>query len=255
MNTRSQMLCLWCGPLGILFWLVGFVAIGGLIPPPSPSDSAQEIQAFYRDNTDGIRVGLVMTMIGGTLTAPWVAAITTQMKRIEGQFSPMAYTQLGLGMLGVLLFIFPVMFMQVAAFRPEDRSASDLLLINDLAWIPFVGVWSCAAVQNLAIASVALKSGQTVFPRWVGYFNLWTALLFTPGSLLYFFKDGAFAWNGAMSWWLVVVVFCLWFIVMFVVMRAAIRSQAAEEQGAPAEGNGMPAAPQDRRPVPSPQIS
>ena len=200
------------------------------MPPPRPSASAQTIQDFYQANTNGIRAGLVLTMIGGTLTAPWVAAISTQLKRIEGRYSPLSYTQLGLGMLGVLLFIFPVMVMQVAAFRP-DRDPSQTLLLNDLAWIPFVGVWTCAAVQNVAIGiAVFHDKAQKVFPRWVGYFNIWTAVLFCPGSLLYFFKDGPFAWNGALSWWLVVVVFCAWFVVMFFAMRRAIHSHALEEQ-------------------------
>jgi len=230
MNTRIQMWCLWCGPIGILLWLIGFVLIGGLIPPPLPSASAETIQAFYQDNTNGIRAGLVLTMIGGTMTAPWVAAISTQLKRIEGRFSPLTYTQLGLGMLGVLLFIFPIMTMQVAAFRP-DRDPSLILLLNDLAWIPFVGVWTCAALQNIAIAVAVFHDKQEkVFPRWVGYFNIWMAVLFCPGSLLYFFNDGPLAWNGALSWWLVVVAFCMWFVVMFFAMRRAIQSHEKEAQ-------------------------
>jgi hypothetical protein len=228
-NTRTQMWSVWCGPAGILLWLIGFVFIGGLMPPPQPSWNAQTVQDFYQANTNGIRAGLVLTMIGATLTAPWVAAISTQMKRIEGRYSPMSYTQLGLGMLGVLLFIFPVMFMQAAAFRP-DRDPSQILLLNDLAWIPFVGVWTCAALQNVAIAvAIFHDKEEKVFPRWVGYFNIWTAVLFCPGSLLYFFKDGPFAWNGALSWWLVVVVFCAWFVVMFFAMRRAIGTQKLEE--------------------------
>ncbi len=232
MNTRTQLWCLWCGPIGILLWLVGFVFLGGLMPPPRPSASMQEIQDFYQANTNGIRAGLVLTMIGGTLTGPWVAAISTQLKRIEGRHSPLSYTQLGLGMLGVLLFILPIMTMQVAAFRP-DRDPSQLLLLNDLAWIPFVGVWTCAALQNVAIAvAILLDKDEEVFPRWVGYFNIWIAALFWPGSLLYFFKEGPFAWNGVLSWWLVVVAFCLWYVVMFFAMLSAIGTQKVKEQKA-----------------------
>jgi hypothetical protein len=227
-NTRNQMLCLWCGPLGILLWLIGFVFLGGLISPPSPHWTALHIQHFWQTNTDGKRAGLVFTMIGATFTGPWVAAISSQIKRIEGTYSPLSYTQLGMGMIGILLFIIPVMMMQAIAFRP-DRNPSQMLLVNDMAWIPFVGVWCCASVQNIAIGMAVFKRGQKVFPRWLGYFNFWLALLFAPGSLLYFFKTGPFAWNGLMSWWFVVTVFCLWFVVMFVVMRKAILSQALEE--------------------------
>jgi hypothetical protein len=231
-NTRTQMLCLWCGPVAILLWLGGFAFLAEFIQPLHPGDSAEEIAREYQSGTDGIRAGLLLTMVGATLTGPWVAAITTQLKRIEGRYSPLAYTQLGLGMGGILLFIIPVMNMQTAAFRP-DRDPDLILLANDLGWIPFVGVWSMAAVQNLAIAiAIFQDSDQKVFPRWVGYFNLWIVTLFTPGSLLYFFKDGPFAWDGLLSWWVVVVAFCAWFVVMFFAMRKAIKGQALEEGSA-----------------------
>jgi hypothetical protein len=229
-STRVQMWCMWCGPAGILLWLIGFVFVGGLMPPPKPSWTGEQVQAFYQSNTNGIRAGLLITLLGATLTAPWVAAISTQMKRIEGRYSPLAYTQLGLGMLGILLFVFPVMTMQTVAFRP-DRDPSQMLLLNDLAWLPFVGVWMLAALQNVAIGVAAfMDKEQQVFPRWVGYFNIWTAVLFCPGSLLYFFKEGPFAWNGALSWWFVVVVFVAWFAVMLYAMRRAIQSQAHEAE-------------------------
>ncbi|WP_019873379.1 hypothetical protein [Sporichthya polymorpha] len=244
MRTRIQLISLYCGPIGILFWLFGFFLIGGLIPPPEPSSTAEEIAGFYRDETNGIRVGLLLTMIGSALTAPWVAVIAAQMKRIEREYSPLSMTQLGCGMLGILLFIFPVMNMQAAAFRPE-REDDLILLINDIAWIPFVGVWVLASIQNLAIAGAIFMDREgAVWPRWVGYFNVWTALLFCPGSLLYFFKDGPFAWDGALSWWFVVVVFVLWFAVMLVTTRQAILNQNLD--GEDRDEFSVAAAPQSR---------
>ena len=223
-NIRTQMLCLWCGPIGMAIWIIAFF-LSGFITPPPPSGSAADIVAIYNNNLTGIRVGLFLTMIGASLTAPMVAAISTQMFRIEGRYAPLSYTQLGLGMGGILLFIIPVMNMQTAAFRP-DRDPELLRLASDLGWIPFVGVWNMAALQNVAIGMCAFQDKEgKVFPRWFGYFNMWTAVLYSPGSLLYFFKVGPFAWNGLFSWWLVVSVFLLWFIVTFVVLRKAILSQ------------------------------
>jgi hypothetical protein len=234
MNTRSQMMCLWCGPIAIVIWLVGFGFCAGFLPPLSPSSTAAEITAFYTQHSVLVKLGLILTMFGGSVTGPWVAAITTQMKRIEGRYSPMAYTQLGMGMGGILLFIIPVMNLQTAAFRPE-RNPDLIQLANDLGWIPFVGVWSMAFVQNIAIGLCILQDTRRVFPRWVGYFNIYTALLFPPGTLIYYFRSGPFAWDGLLSWWLVVTDFVIWFAVMFFVMRKAIREQAAEApQGEPA---------------------
>src|SRR5262245_54122557 len=230
MNTRMQMLCLWCGPVAMVVFGIGFWIVAGLMPPPPPDDSALEIQKLYVDNTDSIRVGLVLCMIAGTLTGAFAAAICTQMKRVEGTYSPLSYTELGLGMLGVLLFILPTMVMQVCAFRPEDTDPELLRTINDLAWIPFVGVFAPAVFQNIAIGICAFKDTEgKVFPRWLGYFNFWAAFAFTPAALLYFFKTGPFAWDGVFVFWVPLSIFGAWFFVMFFVLRKSIQRQAAEE--------------------------
>ncbi len=171
-----------------------------------------------------------MTGIAGALTGVFAAAICTQMKRVEGTYSPLAYVELGMGMLGVLLFILPTFVMQALAFRPEDTDPELMLMVNDIAWIPFIGVFMPAVVQNIAIGLCAFKdTEEKVMPRWLGYFNFWVALLFVPAALLYFFKTGPFAWDGVFVFWLPLSVFSLWFGVMFVVLRKAIKGQAEEE--------------------------
>jgi hypothetical protein len=228
-NTRMQMLCLWCGPAAMVLFGIGWWGLAGFVPPPSPNDSALEIQQVYVDNTDGIRAGLVLTMFAGTLTGIFAAAICVQMRRVEGRYTPLSYTELGMGMLGVLLFILTTMPMQVAAFRPEDTDPELLRTINDLGFIPFVGIFAPAFAQNIAIALVAFKdTEQRVFPRWLGYYNVWVALLFLPAVLLYFFKTGPFAWDGVFVWWVPLTIFSSWFIVMFVVLRKSIQRQRAD---------------------------
>jgi hypothetical protein len=98
-NARTQLLCAWCSPLATVMWLIGFLWLAGFAPPLSPAASAQEIQAYYQEHANMIRAGLCFTMMGAALIGPFVAAISTQMRRIEGVHSPLANAQLGLGML------------------------------------------------------------------------------------------------------------------------------------------------------------
>lgn len=83
------------------------------------------------------------------------------------------------------------------------------------------------SVQNFAIAFTILSDDgePPVFPRWLAYVNLFTAVLFTPGALIPFFKFGPFAWNGLFGFWIPGVFFCTWVVVMFFALRKAIREQ------------------------------
>jgi hypothetical protein len=225
-NTRGQLVCLWAGIAGVVLFFIGYWPLADLLPPPSPHDTAAQIQHFWAHHNHLRQLGLLLVAIGGALTGPYVAALATQMKRIEGEHAPYTWVQLGMGMIDVLLFIFPAMFMEVAAFRPL-RDPSLIVLVNDLAWIPLVGVWMIAAVQIFAVGFAILQdAAQRVFPRWLAYFNFWVGVLFVPGSMIYFFKTGPFAWNGIFCFWLPLSAFGAWFFVMFPFIRRAILSQA-----------------------------
>jgi hypothetical protein len=105
--------------------------------------------------------------------------------------------------------------------------------MNDTAWLMFVGLIATGLVQVLTIAVAALrdKRVEPVFPRWVGYFNVWVAAMFCPAGLIVFFHNGPFAWNGIFSFWLLLVSFTLWLVVMtWVLLTYSIPQQVREEQ-------------------------
>jgi hypothetical protein len=79
-------------------------------------------------------------------------------------------------------------------------------------------------VCGLAILKHAARN--PVFPRWAGFFNLWSALIFLPGSLLPFFKAGPFACNGLLAFWLPGTIFGIWYIVMQVLVLKAIDGES-----------------------------
>jgi hypothetical protein len=209
--------------------------IAGFIPPPSPAEPAA-VAARFREHANSIRLGLVLCFYAGALCAPWIAAISVQLKRIEGRFSPLTYTQLALGACLPFEFIVPIYFWQTAAFR-ADRSPEIVQTLNDLGWLPFTGVVYTIVVQAIVIGIAVLmdKRAEPVFPRWFGYFSIWAALLFCPAGLDVSFKGGPLAWNGLIAWWVLLVTFFLWLITLSVLLFAAIRSQEAEQrsQGAP----------------------
>ena len=230
MSRTAQRWCSLCGLPMAGFLLIGFV-VAGFLPPPSPGLSADQITAMYRENALAIRIGLVINVTGSALLGPFVAVLSTQLKRVEGRYAPFAWAQLATGCLLMLEFMIPCMFMQAAAYRAE-RSPETVQALNDVAWFMFVGIVSTIVVQAVVIAVAILRDHrqQPVFPRWVGYFNLWAAVGFCPGTFCVFFKTGPFAWNGIFSWWVALTSYCIWLIVMTVEVRRAISTQTDEPE-------------------------
>ena len=231
-SRRVQKACIWAGPvMGVLF-IVGFV-VAGFWPPPSPNQSAAEVAAMIDGDRTAIRVGVVICLASCPLLMPFLAAFTIQMKRIEGVRPIMAYTALALGALATLEFVIPYVFMLVSTYR-TDTDPDVTRALYDLSWVFFLGVIS-TFVLELALFGIAVlidNRPRPVFPRWLGYVNMWLALMFTPASFLVFFKTGPLAWNGVLVWWVPVTAFLLWFVPNFIYLLKAVDS----DDGAPSSG-------------------
>ena len=211
------------------------LATAGFFPPTSPLLDADAIAGVYQNNTAMIRLGTFIMVFSSGLVVPFAAAITVQMKRIEGLQAPvLSYTQLAAGTGGILLFLIEAMFWSLAAYRPE-RSPDVTQALNDIAWFFTVMPFALIFIQNLAIglAIISDERPSPVFPRWLGYLNFWMALLYVPGGLCTFFKIGPFAWNGLLAFWTPALVYCSWFVLMAIHVIKAARAQAASLRTGP----------------------
>jgi hypothetical protein len=68
-----------------------------------------------------------------------------------------------------------------------------------------------------------------VFPRWAAYFNIWAALMLTPGTVVMFFKSGPLSWTGLFVFWLPFTAFFAWLMVMFRLLLKAIGQERADD--------------------------
>lgn len=227
MNARNERLCTWSGAVMIALMLTGLL-VAGFLPLPRPSMSAVEVAALISDHTVRIQLGLIIVAAGAVFLGPFITEITVQMRRIEGPQSPLAWLQLGLGTLFVFEFILPCFVGLAATYRPQ-RSPEITQALFDLCWLMFVGVVSTAVLQCLAIAVVVLgdKRRQPLFPRWVGWFNVWCGLTFGLGGVIVFFKSGPLAWNGVLAFWIPLSIFGVWFGVM---IWALLRNVAMQQR-------------------------
>ena len=121
----------------------------------------------------------------------------------------------------------------IAAFRPE-RNPQLIMLLNDLAWMAFITPVGFIIAQNFCLALGIYMDAQPkpVFPRWVGHFNIVTALMMAPAAFALMHMHGPLAWDGILSFWVRVGTYGLYVAVMFVVVRSAINRQALEQGAA-----------------------
>ncbi|MGW5381576.1 hypothetical protein [Nocardia sp. NPDC003963] len=227
-DIRIQSICAWTGPITGLILVVAFLAFPGFRPPMSPDMSADQVAAFYRDNRALIGFSMITFNLCGIMLVPFFTVIVVQMKRMVTQSHVLAYCYLTATVSGATIFALADICFLVAAFRPE-RDPELILLLNDMAWIILIAPVGILVAQNLLLAAaVYFDSGpRPVFPRWVGHYAVLTAVAMAPAVGAAVTTNGPLAWDGAVSFWLRNSAFALFILVMFVVLRATLREQAA----------------------------
>ena len=133
----------------------GRVLFANFIPPISPNLSAEEVAAIYRENALAMRFGILLIMSSAGFICSFAAALAMQMKRIEGDLTPVfTYTQLGAGCVTTLVFVFAAVFWTGAAFRP-DHDPELTRMLNDIGWITLLMTFAPFIIQNIALGCVS----------------------------------------------------------------------------------------------------
>jgi hypothetical protein len=229
-NLKAQWVSLWTGPAVGAVLLVTALAFPAFWPPMSPTMTADQVAAFYADNTAWIRFSQASFNLCGIFILPFLIVIVVQMKRMKNQSHVFAYCYLTAVVSGATIFALSNIFFLVAAFRPE-RNPDLIMLLNDLGWIVFIAPVGMVVSQFvlLALAVYFDDPADPIFPRWVGHFSLGTAVAMVPAAGAAVFHTGPLAWDGVVSFWLRNGAFAVFVIVMFFVLRTALHRQAVDD--------------------------
>lgn len=233
MHTRTQLFFTWCAPVAALVIIVAFWPVAGYLPPLRAASSAAEVAGFYRDHSAMIRLGLVVVLVACGFWGALVAVITTVMRGMRPQNMTLIYGAFASGVVAWVFLLMPVVVLAVTAFRP-DRSPELTQTLHDLGWMLLVMPFVPFTVLNVCLGTAILqdRSPVPVMPRWLGYFNLWTALSFMPGGAIPLFKTGPLAYDGLFAIWIPLFIFFAWWILMPVALHRAIVHCAAEDKAA-----------------------
>ncbi|MGQ0466594.1 MAG: hypothetical protein ACT4QG_14875 [Sporichthyaceae bacterium] len=218
----AELACAWAGVAGLVVALTGMVLARILPGPMHASDSADEVVRYYSENLTSIRAGFALTSVAVVVVATICALLTVHMLRMSLGSPILPVLQAMLGAVTVVLLTVPLIVLNVAAFRPE-RDPATTLALHDLGFVLFFTPVAPFVLQNLVIAAAVLSDArpEPVLPRWLGYLNLWVAILFLPALGAYFFKTGPLAWSGILVFYLAIVVYGTWMAVMSLVLRTA----------------------------------
>lgn len=223
---KSTMLKLFAisGPVSTTFLGVAMIFLMHIVPPLSPALSTHEVATFYRENPTGIIIGGAFIMFSSGLIFPFVGAIATFMKKIEGPVSPLTYSMMMVAAYGFVTLFLCGMFFTAAAFRP-GFSDETIHALSDISFFLLI-IAAFPGFFQYCFTGWAILSdtrANPVFPRWVGYLNFWTAVLSLPGATIGLFKIGPFAWNGILAFWLPAIIFGVWVNVMCWALLNAVK--------------------------------
>ncbi|ULE31677.1 hypothetical protein [Mycobacterium sp. IDR2000157661] len=229
-RTDGELILFWTLPALAILWLSAFLLFPGFLHPMSPSMSAEEVAAFYRDETARIRYSMILFNWFGVGLIPLVMLIVTQVRRMAHRTPILSYSLLVCAAGPPTLFLIANMFWLLGAFRPE-RDPELTQLLNDLAWITFTVLvpYLIAQCLLLALAIYWDRRAQPVFKRWVAHFNVVVAAALVPAAFSALAFTGPIAWDGLLSFWVKNIAIAVWIVVMGSVVGSTIRRQRAQE--------------------------
>jgi len=230
-RTDGELILFWTLPAVAVIWISAFFLFPGFVHPMSPTMSAEEVAAFYRDETARIRYSMILFNWFGVGLIPVVILLAMQIRRMAHRTPILSYSLIACAGGPPTLFLIANMFWLLGSFRPE-RAPELTQLLNDLAWLTFTILvpYLIAQCLLLALAIYWDRQEQPVFKPWVAHFNLLIAVALAPAAFTASAFTGPLAWDGVLSFWVKNIAVAAWIIVMGIVLGQTIRQQRAQER-------------------------
>ena len=124
-DTRYWRFCAWMGPLFVAVFYYCWGVLGHNFPPFSPDAPAAEVAAYFRDNRDSVRLGMVIAMTFAPTYGVWGYAMAKVLEQSVGGAHPASNLMVQLARLGAawttITVLIPTSFWLTAAFRMPTR--------------------------------------------------------------------------------------------------------------------------------------
>lgn len=233
----DQWICFWSIPVFYTLFGVIFVLFGRIMPPPSPTLSTDEIVVFM--TAPGLPVAVALLALSLGMYALNSGLMLTQMKRMVGVSPVLRYAYVAvLGVGGLPGCLFPGYMFALGAFRPE-YDPDILVMLYDLGFLCFVGSLGCFIIQYVVFAVAVFLDKRGIFPKWLGYFSIWTLVTELVAAPVFITRSGPFAWDGLLAFYQGTVIWVAWQTCVTIALYKAIKHQPLTELGLPMQPNEL----------------
>jgi hypothetical protein len=235
--------CAWLGPIFTLMWLGGAGPVAQwtyILPPSAANTSAQTLQS-YLDHLVAIRIGCVFMIFSCVAYTCWNMAISMYARKMEGDRPILFYIQVISVAASVVVVMFIGFFWGVAAFRAGETSPEVTQALNDLGWFGVLFTGAPFFCYQVALAAQILRSDNPVFPRWVAFYNVFVSAWMFEACFIIFFKEGPFSQNGALVFYVPMIMFFVWICTMSAMLIKGVNAERAAAVPAVAAQDRVPA--------------
>lgn len=215
-DTRYWRFCAWMGPLFVAVFYYCWGVLGHNFPPFSPDAPAAEVAGYFRDNRDGVRLGMVIAMTAAPCYGVWGYALAKVMEQSVGGGNPSSNLMAQLARLGAawttITVLVPSSFWLTAAFRPDALPDWMIQMLYDMAWLLIDLAYAVTSVQlfALGVGFLADKRKVPLIPKWLAWYGIWVGFMFIAECLMPYFFNGAFARNGILNFWIEFLIWMVW---------------------------------------------
>jgi len=226
-----QKLSLYSGPFFAVTFLIFWAWLGNNLPPPHPDAPAQAFASRYLEHLAGIRLGFLISLITICFYLPWTGYVTARMRRIEtGHYPVLSYLQLLGGCLTVMVVSISMWCWVVAAQRPE-RAPEITQMLTDAGWLMNDTVYMCTTLQMVAMALCFLADNKCrvpVMPNWACFLTIFCGATFFPASLTAILRNGPFAYDGLVGFWIPYPAWLIWLCVATYYLLADLKRRVRD---------------------------
>jgi hypothetical protein len=226
-SKRDQWIVWWTIPVFYNFFGLIFVPLTRVMPPPRPDKSPEQVVDFFHAHSLTIKIGfgVLMVVIGW---ASWANGLVAMHMKRMSTGSVWAYTYIGSLAVGALPGCIFAAFAFLAAVFRSDRDPHTLVLLYDVGLLFFIGSLGCFTAQYLVLALAILLDKNKIFPKWFAYVSIWQVVTEVLAAPIFIFKDGPYAWDGAISFWEGTAIFVVYLSCLIMILRKLIEQQPSD---------------------------